>query len=382
MRPFQIALYAACALACRRSPDAHVDSGAPAAAPRPIANAPTSAPAANSTGGARSADFPIADGRRETFRGTLAGGLAVVMTLARRESTLEGSYFYEKNGGELALRGRFTAAGEFELEERADAKITGRFKGRADGRALVGEWSSEGAGAPRSFSLTPIVRGASAEAPLATFKMKLKKRRKAKRENPGPMLKDCSINAEYIAVYGARTPEIDDAINRALKPTAKDLGEDEPCDMAEERELAGSVTFNERGVLSVAYEWMYCCGAYPSHSRTFHNFATESGARFNLDAIVAGGDAKKLRPVIRPIVAKKFGELEGPPVAGASDEALDQVLSSKTDFTVGTKGLEISLFNTQPHVIQGAFSDPAIVPWSKIAPLLDARGPLRAFAKP
>src|SRR2546430_6414092 len=89
-----------------------------------------------------------AQGER-VFSGELGQKYRIQMRLRRESGNLAGSYFYERVGQNLALRGEIDAQGSFTLREYdASGAQTGLFKGKwrpsdceGCGDMLMGNWS-------------------------------------------------------------------------------------------------------------------------------------------------------------------------------------------------------------------------------------------------
>lgn len=362
---------------CRRETPA--DTHGNAVAPSASTSAAPSAAVANA---APPPVAVLADGESKAFRGTVDGA-PVVVRLHRSGVSLEGTYFYEKHGVDLALRGSVLPTGEWTLDEEVGGKPTGHFQGRANADGSVaGEWSAVGgkAGTPRPFVLRP----ASRESPLGAvplFTKHVRARKKAKTPGMGGMQTECTLDLTYLEVVGAPTDAAERAINRALRPEHDTLDE---CDVGDTFESSPRVAFNDQGILSVVYGEAFCCGAYPSYSSRFVNLTTIDGATLTLGGLVRPGAQKKLQSLVRGAVKKRFST---DPAWGATsndelEDAVTALTDAKADFSIEPKGLSLSLFNHEPHVIQALFADGFVVPYAALKDVLARPGPLDPLLPP
>jgi hypothetical protein len=89
-----------------------------------------------------------------TLRGEIAHGLNIEMKLVREGSKLSGSYYYERIGKDISVRGAIDEAGSIVLEEFVKGHKTGIFTGKfvSDVR-IEGKWSKPGSTRSRHFFL-------------------------------------------------------------------------------------------------------------------------------------------------------------------------------------------------------------------------------------
>jgi hypothetical protein len=337
-----------------------------------------SSPPSGSSAGA----FPLGDGEADTFRGSIDGTLAVVVRLRRRGAELEGTYFYEKNGVDLALRGRADGPGRWLLEERADGIVTGSFAARVEaGGVLAGEWTPAKGGPGRPFALKRVARYATPAAPLAIFTKHVRARMKAKTPGIGGTQSDCRIDATFAEVVGAPSQAVDDAINAALRPKDLVLAE---CDVGSTFESTPRVVFNDKGLLSVINDETFCCGAHPGYGRTFVNVTTRDGTRLTLGKLLVPAARPRLASLLRPPVklreAKTGADAEG--VASSVVQDVEQLTRPDADFSIEPGGLSLSLYNSVPHAVQALFDEGFLVRWSQLEALLVRPGPLDALVPP
>jgi hypothetical protein len=89
-----------------------------------------------------------------TFRGEIAHGLRIEMKLVREGAKLWGSYYYERIGKDIPVRGTVDEAGAMVLEEFVKGQKTGIFMGKVVSAARIeGKWSKPGSTRSRDFFL-------------------------------------------------------------------------------------------------------------------------------------------------------------------------------------------------------------------------------------
>ncbi len=122
--------------------------------PGSVASAPASAPASEQL------DSPAAAIETKYFKGSIGSALGLQMKLAREGDKLTGSYFYQKVGTKIDLRGSVDKDSNVVLEEfDANGKQTGVFKGlwaidAEDGMVnIAGNWSKPDGQKKTAFSL-------------------------------------------------------------------------------------------------------------------------------------------------------------------------------------------------------------------------------------
>lgn len=157
------------------------------------------------------------------FRGTIGPKLEVLARLERDGSAVRGHYLYTRVGTDLPLSGSLSESGALTLAEGDAANPSGRFAGACDPDGhLRGTWSKPGDAQTLAFDLQPI--DARDEVIVAT-------RRKGRRFPPkakpgaGPPptggfafepKEACTEDLAWPEIFGARSPQDELAINRAL----------------------------------------------------------------------------------------------------------------------------------------------------------------------
>ncbi len=108
---------------------------------------------------------PLPEGKHY-YLGVIAKNLAIQMELSFTDSTVTGSYYYEKNGTAIPLTGKIAKDGTILLKEYGKAdQITGEFKGKPDvaTRKIRGAWTGKENGKRLRFQLTEVAGYVSSE---------------------------------------------------------------------------------------------------------------------------------------------------------------------------------------------------------------------------
>jgi len=237
--------------------------------------------------------------------------------------------------------------------------------------AVTGTWKDENGQHPLPFRLQAIAPAWTAGSAVTLYKKRVHLVRKPEQPDTSPLMKECSFDSAYPELDGVFDAPVEAKLNAALHIN---LATPEPrCETAESNELTYSVSLNRAGILSVLFENAFCCGAYPSYAREFVNLTIPDGNAITLGNLFAPKARPKLTALLRPMIAKLGGDAE----LGPDDsELLDQLIKKPADFTIEEKGLRLSAFNSQPHVIQSMFAEGFLLVYPKIAGLLKVPGPL------
>lgn len=108
---------------------------------------------------------PVPEGKHY-YLGAISGNLAIQMELSFNDSTVTGSYYYEKNGMAIPLTGKIANDGTILLNEYGRARqITGEFEGKPDvaNREIRGTWTGKENGKRLSFHLAEVAAYVSTE---------------------------------------------------------------------------------------------------------------------------------------------------------------------------------------------------------------------------
>ncbi len=113
------------------------------------------------------------------FEGTIGDNLPIVMNLVRRDSMVDGNYYYEKKGVPIyfTFNSKIDDRGNIYLEEETSkydtsnkSVVSGEFKGKfINGHEIQGNWKKPGANEKLEFSLEEKYPDGSAEIELKRF---------------------------------------------------------------------------------------------------------------------------------------------------------------------------------------------------------------------
>src|ERR671919_385584 len=178
-----------------------------ASAPPPAAAPPSTATPSPELSHSQGGNTPTAQTRY--FKGSIGSSLDLQMKLVRTGDHLSGSYFYQKIGTRIDLRGNVDQSGNLTLEEfDKGGKQTGVFKGMWQVHAndglitLAGNWSKppneKGSDKKTSFSLHEEPIGFTGDVELVSKEIK---------ENDKKLMYD--VSAQYPQLNGGNNPNFE-----------------------------------------------------------------------------------------------------------------------------------------------------------------------------
>ena len=216
---------------------------------------------------------------------------------------------------------------------------------------------------------------ASADIPpgdsLRLVKKTKKLVRKAKSKHPSGIVDGCTDDVSYPEILGSFDATQGAKLEKKLFPIPVPI--DPVCDIPYEFEVGYDVRVNQSGVLSVVYDTASCCGAHPSFAKKFVNLSVPKGDALTLKGLLQPTALPRLRELLRPLLKKRF---EGGDFEADIDEVLDQLTLAPADFSISPRALELSVFNSQPHVVQALYQDPFVVSFEKLSGSFRTPGPL------
>jgi hypothetical protein len=188
----------------------------------PVAVASVASPAPSADPAAPSASSPVAPPSppprtpgpcvfASGYRGTVAG-LPVFARLGKTPQGVQGRYFYERVGTDIALRGKLAPDGAITLTETTnEGKVTGTFEGTCDGAGVVtGMWKGGKQGAP--FMLLPVPQGDTPVVAKKRYVFSKKAPPEDEASVPSGMT-ECTYKEERDELFGLRNPAAERAIN-------------------------------------------------------------------------------------------------------------------------------------------------------------------------
>lgn len=382
---FRILLLIVCVLlsvGCRRT------SAPPPTAPQPGAATP-SPELSHSQGG----NTPAA--QTKYFKGSIGTSLGLQMKLVRTGDQLSGSYFYEKIGTRIDLRGNVDPSGKLTLEEfDKSGKQTGLFKGiwqvsANDGLiTLAGNWSKP----PNEKGSDKLTAFSVHEEPIA-FTGDVEVVSKQIKENDKKLMYE--VSAQYPQLNGGNNPNFEkfNQTTRALvtKKVAGFKKDMAPAE-GEEARPEGSMGSN----LNVAYTLVlaqddlisakfdvgsyYQGAAHPNSYSDVINFDLKNGKQLKLSDLFKPG-SKYLQTIANYAIAdlkkqaKEKGLIEGEIENGASALAKNY---QSWNITKTGLGITFDAYQVGPYAAGPQF---VMVPYSALKDIINPEGPIAQFAK-
>jgi hypothetical protein len=363
--------------------------------PAPSATAPAAAPASqlnHPEGG--NAPAPQA----KYFRGSIGSSLDLQMKLLRAGDQLSGSYFYQKVGTKIDVRGNVDKDGNLTLEEfDPSGKQTGVFKGiwkvdPQDGLiALAGNWSKppneKGSDKKTAFSLHEEPIAFTGDAELVSKQIK-ESNRKLMYE----------LAAQYPQLSGGNNPNFEkfNQTARALvtkkvaefkKNMAETEGEPKPeGSMGSDLEVSYTVALAQDDLISAGFNvYSYYQGAaHPNSFSEVLNYDLKNGKQLKLSDLFKPG-AKFLQTISKYCIddlkkQMKAGVAEGDVDNQWIENGAGPVAKNYQSWTITRKGLGINFdaYQVGPYAAGPQF---VTVPYSALKDLINPDGPIAQFAK-
>jgi len=358
-------------------------------APPPTASA--SAELSHSAGGETPAP------QTKYFKGSIGNSLDLQMKLVRTGDQLAGSYFYQKVGTRINVRGNVDQSGNLTLEEFNPAgKQTGLFKGvwtvdSNDGLiSLAGNWSKppaeKGNDKKTAFSVH--------EEPIA-FTGDVEITSKQIKESNKKLMYE--IAAQYPQITGGNNPNFE-KFNQAARAVVtgkvggfkKDMqpqaGEEEgprpEGSMGSDLSVGYEVMMAQDDLVSVKFDISsyYQGAAHPNSFSDVLNYDLKNGKQLKLGDLFKPG-AKYLQALATYCLAdlKKQAEtkglLEDQIQSGAAAKAQNY---QSWNITKRGLGINFDSYQVGPYAAGPQF---VLVPYSSLKDLINPEGPIAQFAK-
>ena len=335
-------------------------------------------------------------GQPKFFKGTIGNNLGLQMQLVREGEQLAGSYFYQKVGTRIDLRGTIDNKGNLTLDEfDSTGKQTGVFQGnwKTDDTGLVviaGNWKAPNSNKQTSFSLQeePIEFSSGVEVVARRIAETNKKLR-------------YEIDAEYPQLMGSGSPNYEkfnltirnlvtqkvSGFKAGMASEAADPEFEPPAESAgSDLHIGYNIELAKDDLISVMLVvGSYSAGAaHPNSYSEVVNFDLKNGKQLNLSDLFQPG-SKYLQVLAAYCIAdlKKQGKSKGEDSMldddwiqrGAGPEA-----ENYGSWTVGKKGLGI-VFDAYQVAAYAAGPQHVFVPYSALKEIIKADGPLAQFVK-
>ena len=318
------------------------------------------------------------------------------MKLVRTGDLLAGSYFYQKIGTRINLRGNVDKGGNLTLEEFDQAgKQTGLFKGiwtvdSNDGMiALAGNWSKppgeKGSDKKTAFSLHEEPISFTGEVDIVSKQIK---------ESNKKLMYE--IAAQYPQLTGGNNPNFEKFNQVARGSVTKEVagfrkemapqeGDEEPRpegSMGSDLSISYTIALAQDDLISVEFEVgsYYQGAAHPNSYTEVLNYDLKSGRLLKL-ADLFKPDAKFLQAIANYCIAdlKKQGKDKG-----LLDEEIEKGAAANSknyqSWSITRRGLGINFDSYQvgPYAAGPQF---VLVPYSALKDLINPEGPIGQFAK-
>jgi len=364
-------------------------SAPPAASAPPTAQASPASLLEHAAGGATPA------AQTKHFKGSIGSSLDLQMKLVRTGDQLAGSYFYQKIGTRIDVRGSVDKDGNLTLEEfDKSGKQTGLFKGlwsidQSDGLVtLAGNWSKP-PGDKESEKKTAF---SVHEEPIA-FTGEVDVVAKQIKESNKKLMYE--IDARYPQLSGGSNPNFEKFNQVVRAPVLKEVAgfkKEMAPDEAEEPRPEGSMGSD----LNVSYEVAlaqddlisveYSVGSYyqgAAHPNTFSeviNYDLKNGKQLKLADLFKPG-AKYLQAIANYCIAdlKKQANEKGLEASEIENGAAANAKNYQS-WTITRKGIGINFdaYQVGPYAAGPQF---VLVPYSALKDVINPEGPVGQFAK-
>ena len=318
------------------------------------------------------------------------------MKLVRTGDQLAGSYFYQKIGTRINLRGNVEKDGNLTLEEFDQAgKQTGLFKGiwtvdASDGLVnLAGNWSKplseKGSEKKIAFSVheEPIAFTGDVEIASKSIKESNKKLR-------------YEIEAQYPQLSGGANPNFEKfnqaaraSVARKVAGFKKDMQpegeEEEPRpegSMGSDLSVGYEVLLAQDDLVSIKFDvsTYFQGAAHPNSYADVLNFDLKNGKQLKLSDLFKPG-AKYLQAIATYCIGDLKKQAKD---KGLLDEEIEKGAAAKSDnyesWTIAKRGLGIHFdaYQVAPYAAGPQF---VLVPYSTLKDLINTDGPIGQLAK-
>lgn len=329
------------------------------------------------------------------FKGSIGSSLDLQMKLVRTGDQLAGSYFYQKIGTRINLRGNVDKDGNLTLEEFDQAgKQTGLFKGiwtvdAGDGLInLAGNWSKppgeKGSEKKTAFSVheEPIAFTGDVEIASKSIKESNKKLR-------------YEIEAKYPQLTGSANPNFEKFNQAARALVSKEVsdfkkgmqpeGDDElepPSDESSGSDLSVSYTVSlaQDDLVSIKFDVSnYEAGAAHPHPYSHVlNYDLKNGKQLKLSDLFKPG-ARFLQTIATYCIADLKKQAKDLPVDQIESGAAAKS-ENYSSWTITRRGLGINFdaYQVGPYAAGPQF---VLVPYSTLKDLINPEGPIAQFGK-
>ncbi len=331
------------------------------------------------------------------FKGSIGSSLDLQMKLVRSGDLLSGSYFYQRIGTRINLRGKVEADGHFVLDEFDQAgKQTGIFKGlwtvdAQDGLIrLVGNWSKP----PNEKGSDKMTAFSVREEPIALTGDVELVAKQIKESNKKLMYE---IAAQYPELSGGSNPNfakfnqlVRGVVTKEVAQFKKDVQPEEGAEprpegsMGSDLQVGYEVALAQDDLVSVQFDiGSYFQGmAHPNAYTEVVNYDLKNGKQLKLSDLFKA-DAKYLQTIATYAMAdlKKQSKEKGQELPDdLIQTGAGPVAKNYRSWKITRKGLGINFdpYQVGPYAAGAHF---VLVPYANLKDLINPQGPIAAFAK-
>jgi hypothetical protein len=334
-------------------------------------------------------------GETKYFKGSIGGTLGLQMKLVRDGERLSGSYFYQKVGTKIDLRGTIDNGGNVVLEELdPSGKQTGAFKGlwKTGENGLIeiaGNWAKPNGDKKTSFSVTEEPIEFSNGVEIVAHQIH-ENNKKLKYE----------VNAEYPQLTGSVDPKFEkfnqmirglitkkvSDFKAGMQPEEGATAEETPAEtMGSDIGIGYTVALARDNLISIKLDvGSYESGAaHPNSYSEVINFDLKNGRQLKLSELFKPGSK-----YVQALSAYCIQDLRKHSKKAGADSMLDDDEwvqrgagadeENFSSWTIGKKGLEIT-FDSYQVAPYAAGPQTVVVPYSALKDIIRPDGPLAQF---
>jgi hypothetical protein len=336
-------------------------------------------------------------GETKYFKGSIGSTLGLQMKLVREGDKLTGSYFYQKVGTPINIRGSIDKGGNVVLDEfDGGGSQTGTFKGlwKEDETGLIaiaGNWNKPNSEKKTAFSLheEPVAFSGGVEIVPRQIKENNKKLK-------------YEVDVQYPQLNGSGSPNYEKfnqtvrsmvtkrvaAFKAEMAPSEEDPPATEvPTEsMGSDLSIGYSIALARDDLISVVFDvGSYSAGAaHPNSYSEVVNFDLRNGKQLKLADLFQPG-SKHLQSIATYCIAdlKKQGKKQGEE-SMLDDDWIQRGAGPDAEnygsWTIGKKGLGI-IFDSYQVAAYAAGPQHVLVPYSALKDLIKPDGPIAQFVK-
>ena len=336
-------------------------------------------------------------GETKYFKGSIGDTLGLQMKLVREGGKITGSYFYQKVGTPIAIRGTIDNGGNVVLDEfDSGGNPTGTFKGlwnedESGLIAIAGNWTKPNGEKKTAFSLhqEPIEFSGGVEIVPRNIKENNKKLK-------------YEIDVQYPQLNGSGSQNYEKFNQTVRSMVTKRVGafkaemapseEDQPPpessleSMGSDLTIGYSIALAKDDLISVVFDvGSYSAGAaHPNSYSEVVNFDLRNGKQLKLADLFQPG-SKYLQTIAAYCIAdlKKQGKKQGEE-SMLDDDWIQRGAGPDAEnygsWTIGKKGLGI-IFDSYQVAAYAAGPQHVLVPYSALKEIMKTDGPVGQFVK-